>query len=355
MLVDNTKIMRRGRCQCVSTFLRRKGCHSVAAGMDAIMQPLRQTLAYANACCGVALNVVGVYAGKGITVTPVSGLFPPGTGPAPVDVPSPSIDTGPVDIPTTSIGGSDGGGFSAPRTSVSSVPDEGERLRYHRDGGGGGGDPAGRRPPAPAVSAAAAAVAACEATAQQQSRASVASSSPATMRHSDFYHQQYHQYQHQRQQQQHLGGTGPAARGGGGPAAWSTSAARPNGGGGEPGGCGGRTPRGFAAGEGAANNNQDGGGGDGSMHTTLYDVPFPATAPAEAKFSRSASMASVASIGLEGDTALSHHALSFDLDGAGPDGFFHLGSKTDLAMAATAATVAQQQQGGGGGKDGSTV
>ncbi|CAM9141393.1 unnamed protein product, partial [Ectocarpus sp. 8 AP-2014] len=40
-------------CQCVTSFLRRKGCHSVAASMDAIMQPLRMTLAYANACCGV--------------------------------------------------------------------------------------------------------------------------------------------------------------------------------------------------------------------------------------------------------------------------------------------------------------
>ncbi|CAM9852380.1 unnamed protein product [Ectocarpus sp. 8 AP-2014] len=273
--------------------------------MDAIMQPLRLTLAYANACCGVALNVVGVYAGKGITVTPVNGLFPPGTGPDPVD------------IPITSIGGGGGGCFSAPRTSVSSVPDEGERLRYQRDGVGGvsvggvsvGGDAAGRRPPATATApvsaaaAAAAAVAACEAAAQQQSRASAASSSSATMRHSDL--------------------------GVGGGAAWSTSAARPKGGGGEPGG---------------------GGGSSSSMHTTLYDIPFPATAPAEAKFSRSASMASVASIGLEGDASLSHHALSFDLDGAGPDGFFHLGSKTDLAVAATAST-AEQQPGEGGGKD----
>ncbi|CAM9268960.1 unnamed protein product [Ectocarpus sp. 6 AP-2014] len=270
--------------------------------MDAIMQPLRLTLAYANACCGVALNVVGVYAGKGITVTPVNGLFPPGTGPAPVD------------IPITSIGGGGSGGFSAPRTSVSSVPDEGERLRYQR--GGGGGDAAGRRSPATATApvsaatAAAAAVAACEAAAQQQSRASAASSSSATMRHSDL----------------------------------------PKGGGGEPGGGGGRTPRGFAVGEGAASNNEGGGGGSSSMHTTLDEIPFPATAPAEAKFSRSASMASVASIGLEGDASLSQHALSFDLDGAGPDGFFHLGSKTDLAVAATAST-AEQQPGEGGGKD----
>ncbi|CAN0350008.1 unnamed protein product, partial [Ectocarpus fasciculatus] len=159
-------------CQCVSSFLRRKGCHTVAASMDAIMQPLRLTLAYANACCGVALNVVGVYAGKGITVTPVTGLFPAGTGPTPVDVPSPSIGTGPapVDIPITSIGsggvggrGGGDGGFTSPRTSVSSVPDEGERLRYHRDGGDGGGDGAGRRSAATVtapVSAAATAAAA---------------------------------------------------------------------------------------------------------------------------------------------------------------------------------------------------
>ncbi|CBJ34235.1 hypothetical protein Esi_1615_0001 [Ectocarpus siliculosus] len=276
--------------------------------MDAIMQPLRMTLAYANACCGVALNVVGVYAGKGITVTPVNGLFPPGTGPAPADIPSPSIGTGtaPVDIPTTSMAGGGGGsggssGFSSPRTSISSVPDEEERLRYNRDGGGGG-DAAGRRPAAASpVSAAAAAVAACEADAKQrQSRASAASSSSPTM------------------------------RGGGG--GW-------------------RSLWGFSACEGAANNHEDDGGGrSSSMHTTLYDIPFPATAPAEAKFSRSASMASVASIGLEGDASLSQHALSFDLDGAGPDGFFHLGSKTDLAVAATAAT-AEQQPGEGGGKD----
>ncbi|CAM9682065.1 unnamed protein product [Ectocarpus fasciculatus] len=285
--------------------------------MDAIMQPLRLTLAYANACCGVALNVVGVYAGKGITVTPVTGLFPAGTGPTPVDVPSPSIGTGPapVDIPITSIGsggvggrGGGDGGFTSPRTSVSSVPDEGERLRYHRDGGDGGGDGAGRRSAATVtapVSAAATAAAAAAAAAAQQHLGGSAGSDMGAKRY---------------------GGAGPAARG---PAAWSMSPARPKGGGGEP------------------------GSGGGSMHTPLYDIPFPATAPAEAKFSRSASMASVTSIGLEGVSSLSNHALSFDLAGAGPDGFFNLGSKTDLAMAATAEQ--QQQGGGGGGKDGSAV
>ncbi|CAM9268884.1 unnamed protein product [Ectocarpus sp. 6 AP-2014] len=246
-------------CQCVSSFLRRKGCHSVAASMDAIMQPLRLTLAYANACCGVALNVVGVYAGKGITVTPVSGLFPPGTGPAPADVPSPSIgtDTAPVDIPITSMAGGGGGGgggssgFSSPRISVTSVPDEGECLRYNRDAGGGG-DAAGRRPPA------AAPVSAAPVSAAPVSAAAAA-----------------------------------AAAAGGRPAAASarlcrrSSAARTMRSGG-----GWRSLWGFSACEGAANNHEDDGGSGSSIHATLCDIPFPDTPPGGAKFSRSASMAS---------------------------------------------------------------
>ena len=58
----------------MSAFLRRKGVHAIAAGMDEVMDPLRGTLAFADSCCGVAQKVLGVYAGKGWSASD-RGLF----------------------------------------------------------------------------------------------------------------------------------------------------------------------------------------------------------------------------------------------------------------------------------------
>lgn len=67
----------------MSAFLRRKEINAVASTMDRLMDPLRDSLAYASSCCGVAYTVFNVYAGKG-SVAPRHGLFSTSRLPKPV-------------------------------------------------------------------------------------------------------------------------------------------------------------------------------------------------------------------------------------------------------------------------------
>lgn len=126
----------------MSVFLKRQGAHTVAASMDQVMDPLKQTLVFATTRCGVAVNVMSVYAGKGVPAsTSVGGVF---------------------STTTTSAGGADGGGGSngqgelGPNTSASEKKQQ-QQHRHHR---GNESEAVGGAPAAAASAAAAAAAAA---------------------------------------------------------------------------------------------------------------------------------------------------------------------------------------------------
>lgn len=78
-----------------------------------------------------------------------------------------------------------------------------------------------------------------------------------------------------------------------------------------------------------------GGGGDIHHHFDNED----SNSSGVKRRSRSNSLSMITCFGLDGEDQ--DHAPPFDLGDAGPDAFFHLGSKTDIAMAATAEAKAE--------------
>lgn len=278
----------------MQAFLIRKGHTTAADSMGDIINPARPTLAYAGLGCEVSLRLFWAYAGKGSAMSPPSGtgLFP---NPTP---------------------GSTPGCNASPRTLMSLSEPGGDGLHYDyrrsaTGGGGSGGVPPPLSPPMPP-------------------------SRPASVG------------QHQHQQGGSPDGASSAKRRRAGPSAagaaglWP-SAGSTGGGRRAPQGSVQADPRGTAPREGGAVGRASGGGGGGDREAEaggghedgcmpLFDIPFPAGT----KFGNSGPIAPVTSMGLDGD----QHALSFDLGGpGGADAFFHLGQKTDIAMAATAERV----------------
>ncbi|CAM9515696.1 unnamed protein product [Pylaiella littoralis] len=307
-------------CKCVCAFLRRKGCHALADGMDDAMLPLQPTLAYANLRCRVSDKVNDVYSGK----APDLSCFPSA-----------------ANAHHSRNGHGHGHGItpgfptSPPRTPASvSVDESSHYLGASRN-----------VPPQPP-------------------RSSGLGPAKAAGRHSDQQQLSHPRYAIGPDD----GDSGAKRRRGPGPEGgaamiWPTADGKGNntnsgggGGGGGGGGAGGGRTIPVASGGGNNANRGEGGmtgGGGGGhepppqdshVHSHYQHLDGHVCFSGSDRLERIGSISTITSMGLDGGGDYPHSlgsqpSLSFDLGATGPDVFFQLGLKTDFGVAATAAAA----------------